>query len=211
MAIQGGTQGKADPRVPSAVSTYPSPRVLSPHPIISGNAQQPIEPAGELFNPTPVQPKSDLLSPIPVNFSAQHQLPDSALPFQNDGLRPRKVGDPEELDRFQMAHSREQSMTPTNYYYNDEVVNKQTGSINLTSPPGPSLNMRRTFQVPSTFLQKPHNNPNQLSILTAADTLQPGPFLGRSSNMNDLSRVSLNSQSAHRVNGAPIFMQKQPD
>lgn len=211
MALKGGRQSKADPRAPSAVGSYPSPRVLSPPPIISGNAQQPVEPAGELFNPIPIQQASDLLSPIPVNFSAQHQPLDSAMPFQYEALRPIKVENQAELDRFDMAHSRERSMTPTNYYYNDEAVNKQTGQINLTSPPGPSLNMRRSFQLPSTFLQKPHTNPNQLSILAGPETMQPGPFLGRSSNMNDLSRVSLNSQSAHRVNGAPIFMQKQPD
>lgn len=101
-------------------------------------------------------------------------------------------------------------MTPTNYYYNDEAVNKQTAAINVTSPPGPSLNMRRNFLVPSTLLQKPYTNPSQFGNMHGVDAPEAGPFLQRALNM-DLSRLSLHSQSAHRVNGAPILLQKQPE
>lgn len=65
--------------------------------------------------------------------------------------------------------------------------------------------------MPSTLLQKPSNDPSQFGNRNGSDTPQAGPFLARSSNVNDLSRLSLNSQSAHRINGAPIFIRRQPE
>ena len=102
------------------------------------------------------------------------------------------------------------------------------------SPPGPSFNMRKSFMVPNNILQKPHTSkiqsaatslrPNQsmanvhnnqnlfaqtINKKTELENFKDAEFMSSSQrpsrNHHDISRLSLHSQSARRVNGAPIF------
>jgi len=76
--------------------------------------------------------------------------------------------------------------------------------------------MRKSFMVPNNILQKPHTS----KIQSTAASLRPNQSMANvhnnhnqlvssnqrpSRNYHDVSRLSLHSQSAHRVNGAPIF------
>lgn len=49
LAMKGAPKSRQDPAAPSDVSTFPSPRVQSPHPIISADSQQQMAPSAQLF------------------------------------------------------------------------------------------------------------------------------------------------------------------